>query len=141
MADLKGRILEIIKQIQLSGVATVTEDGKPWVRYVMTLGSDDMRIRFATSTGTRKVRHIAQNPEVHIVCGVTDLAKAVSYLQIQGRARLATEQSERDAFWSDMLKPYFSGPDDPNYGLVIVTPYRIEYWGMGQHEAEVWEPD
>jgi general stress protein 26 len=125
----------------LSGLATVTEDGKPWVRYVMTVGNDDLEIRVATFAGARKVKQIAQNPEVHLTCGVIDPRKMAPYLQIQGRARYTTEQAEREAFWSDMLKPYFSGPEDPNYGLVVVVPYRIEYWAMGQREPEVWEPD
>jgi general stress protein 26 len=140
MADLQERILEIIKQPQLSGFATVTEEGKPWVRYVMAIGSDNMEIRFASFVSARKVKQIAQNPQVHLTCGVTDPTKTAPYLQIQGRARFSTEEAERHAFWNDMLKPIFSGPDDPNYGVVIVTPYRIECWTLGKHDPEVWVP-
>ena len=139
MADLKERILQIITQPQLSGFATVTEEGKPWVRYVMTVGGDDMEIRFASFVGARKVRQIAANAEVHLNCGVTDPAKMAPYLQIQGRARFTTEEGERHGFWSDMLAPIFSGPDDPDYGVVIVTPYRIEYLTPGNMEPEVWQ--
>jgi len=141
MPDLKERILEIIKQVQLSGFATVTEEGKPWVRYVMAVGGDDMVIRFASFAGARKVKQIARNPEVHLNCGVTDPTEMKPYLQIQGRARFTTDRAERHAFWSDMLKPIFSGPDDPNYGVVILTPYRIEYWDVGKHEPEEWLPE
>lgn len=140
MEDLKERILQIIKQLQLSGFATVTEEGKPWVRYVMALGGDDMEIRFASFVSARKVQQIAREPEVHLTCGVTDPAKAGPYLQIQGRARFTTDEAERHAFWNDTLKHVFSGPDDPNYGVVIVTPYRIEYWTLEKHEPEVWVP-
>lgn len=139
MADLKERILEIIKQPQLSGFATVTEEGNPWVRYVMAVGGDDMEIRFASFVSARKVKQIARETEVHLTCGVTDPTKIAPYLQIQGRARFTTEEGERHGFWNDMLKPIFSGPDDPNYGVVVVTPYRIEYCAPGKHEPEVWE--
>jgi len=87
----------------------------------------------------RKVKQIAQNAEVHLTCGVTDPTKIAPYLQIQGRARFSTEEAERHGFWSEMLEPIFSGPDDPNYGVVIVTPYRIECCSPGKHEPEVWE--
>lgn len=140
MTDLKGRILQIIKQFQLSGFATITEDGKPWVRYVMAIGGEDMEIRFASFVSARKVKQIALNPEVHLTCGVTDPEKVAPYLQIQGRARFTTEKGERHAFWNDILKPIFSGPDDLNYGVVIVTPYRIEYCTPEKHEPEVWLP-
>ncbi len=139
MADLKERILQIIKQPQLSGFATVTEEGKPWVRYVVAVGGDDMQIRFASFAGARKVQQIAANAEVHLTCGVTDPTKMVPYLQIQGRARFTTDEGERHGFWNDMLKPIFSGPDDPNYGVVVVTPYGIEYCTPGNMEPEVWQ--
>lgn len=139
MADLKEQILQIIKQPQLSGFATVTEEGKPWVRYVMALGGDDMQIRLASFVSARKVQQIARKPEVHLTCGVTDPMKMAPYLQIQGRARFTTEEAERHGFWNEMLAPIFSGPDDPDYGVVVVTPYRIEYCTPGKYEPDVWQ--
>jgi general stress protein 26 len=37
-----------------------------------------------------------------------------------------------------MLAAYFTGPDDPNYGVIIVAPYRIELATPGTHIPEVW---
>jgi general stress protein 26 len=139
MSDLRSRILTIISKPQLSGFATVTEDGKPWVRYVMAVGSKDMTIRFASHTFARKVRQIALNPEIHLTSGVNDPLNMTPYLQVQGRAIFTTNKDERHGFWNDMLKPIFSGPDDPNYGVVIVTPYRIEYCTPGKFSTEVWK--
>ena len=136
--ELKNKILEITTKLQLSGFATNTEEGKPWVRYVMTVGSRDMTMRFATFIGARKVKHIDRNPEVHLTCGVTDPMKMGPYLQIQGKARFTTEKEDRHGFWNDMLKPIFSGPDDPNYGIIIVDTYRIEYCTPGSMTPEVW---
>ena len=138
MSDLKDRIYRILEQPQLCGLATVTQDSKPWVRYVMAVASPDLTIRSATFVGARKVKQIEQNPEVHLTCGVTNPMNAASYLQIQGRAALNTSKEARHAFWCDMLAPYFSGPDDPNYGVLEITPYHIEYCTMGSHEPEVW---
>ena len=33
MADLKEKIYGVIKNYQLTSLATLTDDGKPWVRY------------------------------------------------------------------------------------------------------------
>lgn len=139
MSDLKERIMSIIGQPQLLGFATINEEGKPWVRYVMSFGSRDMNIRFSTFASARKVKQITANPEVHITCGVTDPMKMAPYLQIQGKAVFTTDKGERHAFWNDMLKPIFSDPDNPNYGIIIVTPYRIEYCSPGAFVPEVWE--
>jgi general stress protein 26 len=138
MSELKNRILDILKQPQLSGLATITEDGKPWVRYVMAVAGEDLTVRCATFVGARKVAQIKENPEVHLTCGVTDPAKMVPYLQIQARAQLCTDEAERHGFWSDMLAPIFAGPDDPNYGVLVIAPYRIEVCSPGSMEPEVW---
>jgi general stress protein 26 len=60
------------------------------------------------------------------------------YLQIQGCAEFCTDSAARHAFWSDRLKLVFKGPDDPNYGVVIIRAYRIELWKVGS-APEVWE--
>ena len=138
MSTLKEKIAAILTPLQLASVATIA-DGKPWVRYVMTVGADDMTVRFATFAGSRKVAQIAANPEVHVTVGVSDPANMTPYLQIQGRARFSTEAAERHGFWSEMLANYFSGPDDPNYGVVIVTPYRIELAAAGVPGPEIWQ--
>jgi general stress protein 26 len=138
MPTLKEKISTILNPMQLSSVATIAEEGKPWVRYIMTKGADDLSIRFATFAQARKVAQIVANPEVHITLGVTNPGVMIPYLQIQGRARFSTEAADRHGFWSEMLAAYFTGPDDPNYGVIIVTPYRIELTTPGTHTPEVW---
>ena len=139
MSNLAQRILTIIKEPHLASFATIAEESKPWVRYVTCHASEDLTIRFSTFTGSRKVVQIKKNPEVHLTCGVTDLATAQTYLQIQGKAELSTDKAEREAFWTDYLTRYFKGPDDPNYGIIIVKPYRIELYTMGNFKPEVWK--
>ncbi|MEN6429107.1 MAG: pyridoxamine 5'-phosphate oxidase family protein [Phycisphaerales bacterium] len=138
MSDLKERILKVLQQLQMASLATITPDGKPWVRYVMTVASADMTIRCATSVDARKVKQIKKNLEVHLTCGVTDPQNAGPYLQVQGRAALNASREARHGFWSDMLGGIFSGPDDPDYGVLEIKPYCIEYNAPGSHKPEVW---
>lgn len=138
MNELEERIYAILKEPQLSGLATITEDGRPWVRYVMTLASEDLTIRCATFVKARKVGQIEKNPEVHLTCGVTNPTEMVPYLQIQDRAKLNTNAEARHAFWTDMLSQILTGPDDPKYGVLETTPYRIEFCSPGSYEPEVW---
>jgi general stress protein 26 len=139
--DLKAKIYNEIKEPQLMSVATITEEGNPWVRYVVGFGNEDLSIRFVTSLQTRKVAHIKANPEVHMVCGAKTLESTENYLQIAGKAEITTDEQERQRLWNDNLKAYFSGPDDPNYCVVIVKPYRIELMGMTEMVPQVWEAD
>jgi general stress protein 26 len=139
MSELKKKIQAKMTTPELSALATITEDGKPWVRYVMPVMDQNLTIWMATFEGSRKVAHIKKNPEVHLTVGVTSMETAESYLQIQGRAEVLTDAATKKAFWSDHLKGIFTGPDDPNYNVVKITPYRIEYQGVDMVPPEVWE--
>jgi len=141
MSDLKNKIYEVLQKPLLAGLATVTEDSRPWVRYVVMMTAEDLTVRFATFINARKVAQIRNNPEVHLNCGVRDLGDLKPWLQIQGLAEPTTKEKERHTFWNDKLKEIFKGPDDPNYAVIIVKPYRIEYWSPGKFEPEVWTKD
>lgn len=136
---LQTEILALINKPTLATLATITEEGKPWTRYVVIFADDDLTIRCATFANARKVSHIRKNPEVHLTCGVTDLEAMLPYLQMQGKATFTTDKKERHAFWNNELSAYFKGPDDPNYGVIIIKPYRIELMEPGKFEPKVWE--
>lgn len=139
MSDLRQRIFEAAKDLQLINFATVTEDGKPWVRHVVGKADDALVFRFCTHLETRKVAQIRNNPSVHISLGAKDPETAQNWMQVQGTAEISTDSGERRAFWFDELKNFFTGPDDPNYCIVIVRPSRIEFGTMGSMTPEVWE--
>jgi general stress protein 26 len=138
--ELKEKILSKFDGPTLCALSTLTEDGKPWVRYVTPPGmDDDMTIWLATFANSRKIGQIAKNPEVHLTTGVTSIETAESYLQIQGKAEILSDPETKKTVWFQDLERVFSGPDDPNYCVCKITPYRIEYHRMGPVPAEVWE--
>ncbi len=139
MSTLKEKILAKVKGPTLSALSTITEDGKPWVRYVTPFVDKKLTFWMATFTHSRKVGQIRKNPEVHLTVGVADVETAESYLQVQGRAEILTDPKTKKAVWFDGLKDIFSGPDDPNYCVCKITPYRIEYKTVGPVPPEVWE--
>ena len=138
MSELKQRILDIIHKPQLASLATVTELNNPWVRYVVTVGDGNFVLRCATLVESRKVQQIKNNPNVHLTCGVSSFLAMQPYLQIQAKARVATDKDERHNFWNDMLAPMFTGPDDPKYAVIVIEPYRIESCTPGSYQPEIW---
>ncbi len=139
MPDLKQRIYEIVKTPSLGVLATLTEDGKPWARYVTPWADQDLTLRLATFVGSRKVAQIKNNPNVHLTIGVTDPTAGKPYLQIAGTAAIKDDQQTKTRTWFDGLEHIFSGPSDPNYVVVEIAPVRIELQGMGMQPPEVWE--
>jgi len=140
MSELKQKILAKLNVPNLAVLATITEDGKPWARYVMPFADQNLTLWMATRLNTRKVGQIKKNPEVHVTAGCVDPQAGEPFLQIQGKAEVLTDAETRHRVWFDHLKAIFTGPDDPNFGVVKITPYRIEYQPMGPGPADVWEP-
>ena len=139
VTGLKEKIRAKLTGPTLCSLATVGDGGKPWVRYVMLAADEHLTLWGATFSASRKVADIRRNPEVHLTTGAKDMETAESYLQIQARAEILTDAASKKAMWTDYLKTHFSGPDDPSYVVCKITPYRIEYAGMDNSPAEVWE--
>jgi general stress protein 26 len=139
MSDLKTRIYEMAKEYQVINLATITEDGKPRVRYVAGFANPDLVFRFCTFIGSNKVKQMRKNPNVHLTLGAKEVATTKNWLQVEGTAEVSTAKNERDAMWSDGLKAFFKGPDDPNYVVIIIRPSKIELAVMGSMKPEVWE--
>jgi len=138
MKDLEKQLLELFHRDRLAGLATVTPDGRPWVRYVTLLAKTGFPLVFCTDVHSRKMAHIRANPEVHLTSGNLEPPDDSVYLQIQGRAEVSTDPSARSRYWKKEWTRYFKGPDDPNYVIVEVAPYRIELYGPHGFEPLVW---
>ncbi len=139
VTDLKQKILGITSKPRLCGLATMTREGAPWVRYITAQANDELEFRFATVKESKKVAHIAANPKVHLLTGVEDPAAAVTWVQVAGIAEISSDAKEKRDHWNDRLHAYFEGPDDPSYVVGIIRPYRIELMDMGRIKPDVWQ--
>jgi general stress protein 26 len=139
MSALKKKIFDFSFKLQLMDIATVTADHKPRVRYVVGKADLELNFRFSTHLDSRKVSQLRRNPNVHAILGASHPGSS-QWLQIEGVAQISTTKEERNAFWFEGLEPYFDGPNDPNYCIVIIRPIRIEFCSTGSPSYEVWQP-
>jgi general stress protein 26 len=137
-SELEARLRAILASRQVAALATVTADGKPWVRYVTVRITDDLSLRVVTGASTRKAAEIRACPFVHLTCGALKPPDDSVYLQIAGRAELSTDPEEKRSLWIDEYLRYFEGPDDPEYVVVRVYPELIEYTGPDSPKPSVW---
>jgi general stress protein 26 len=138
MTELEGRIWQIVGRPQTAALATIGEDGAPWVRYVTVRAERDFSLSFCTARSTRKARQIAARPDVHLTCGILSPPDGSAFLQIAGRAEIRSDAATKTACWQEEWRRYFAGPDDPEYVIVLVFPSVIEYNGPGAIEPEIW---
>lgn len=138
---LKKKILAMCDHPTVAVLATLTEDNRPWARYMAPVADENLDFRMSSFADSRKVAHIKKNPFVHLTTGVTDMETASAYLQVEGVATVLCDDESRRAFWDEHMRKYFSGPDDPNYCVIKITARRIEYQSMDPVPPEIWERD
>ena len=139
MTELEEKIWKILNRPQTAALATISENGAPWVRYVTVRAEKDFTLHFCTSLASRKARHIAHNPEVHLTCGNLQPPDDSAFVQIAGRAEIRGDEKTKAAHWQESWRRYFQGPEDPDYIMVFVYPYIIEYNGPDAATTETWK--
>ena len=140
MSDTKDTILETLQRGDgfLASLATITEDGAPWVRFVTGTIGPDLTIRLATSLRSKKVAHVRVHPEVHLLCGNTNPSVDAPYFQIEATAEISTDPEEKRAIRHEDLAYYFQAPDNPDWCVLKALPRRITLHSLTSMDTEVW---
>ncbi len=137
--ELKGKILEVLKKYPVGSFGTI-KDGKPWVRYMAMQPQEDLTLYATSFASARKIKQIKQNNNVDVTFGADPTNYMLPYVNVEGTAEILTDQETKNKCWYKLLEQFFSGPEDPNYVVVKVTPGSIEYMPAGEHEPQVYTP-
>ncbi|MDP8258319.1 MAG: pyridoxamine 5'-phosphate oxidase family protein [Candidatus Aadella gelida] len=137
--ELKGKILDVIKKYPVGALGTI-KDGSPWVRYMAMNPEDDLTLYTTSFALSRKIDQIKNNNRVNVVFGADSQDFTLPYVNVNGQAEILTDKESKEKCWCEMLEQFFSGPDDPNYVVIRITPGSIEYMEHGAHEPIVYQP-
>jgi general stress protein 26 len=91
------------------------------------------RLWIATGRNSPKAAHIAKNPKVELFYQV---GPEFVHLTVTGRARFIDDAAEKKRIWEgkvfdyDLAQFWPGGYQAPDFGLLLVTPSRIELTGM-----------
>ena len=118
--DAKATARKILDESYIGTMATV-QQGKPFSRY-MTFFNEDLTLYTATSKKTDKVEELEQNPHTHILIGYEGEGFGDEYLEIMGTVTISDEESIKEKVWNEHMKPYFTGPNDPELIILKITP-------------------
>jgi general stress protein 26 len=131
---------EACKKAVWCAVSTV-RDGEPRVRIVHPTW-DGQTLWFATGPDSPKAKQIRETPIVDIQYQVAP--PDFIHILVRGHAELisdpATKQHAWDAIDYDLTQFGSTGPDDPNFCPVKITPTRVELSEMfGSQHKRVWQ--
>ncbi|MCK6255728.1 pyridoxamine 5'-phosphate oxidase family protein [Fictibacillus sp. KIGAM418] len=121
--EFKQKIKDIVDSNPIGTLSTISGN-KPHSRY-MSFQREDITLFTATSKQTHKVEEIQENPNVHVLLGYEDWNDP--YIELQGTVTVRDDKELKEDFWHDMMKNWFSGPEDPNYIILEIKPsvYRL----------------
>ncbi|TYS46301.1 pyridoxamine 5'-phosphate oxidase family protein [Bacillus infantis] len=135
--DVKDKVLKILEDNKIGTLATV-KSNKPHTRY-MTFFNDELKLYTATSKETDKTEEIEENPNVHILIGYDGEGLGDEYLEIEGRASVNASEELKEKVWNDHLKPWFDGPNDPNYIVLEIQPTDVRVMNSKDSSFETLE--
>jgi len=134
---LKNKIVDVLKRSVLAAVATV-KDGKPRVRYMVVMQGSGLSLWTTTFTQSRKIQEIQNNKNIDLIIGGDEKNFRAPYLNVRATAEVSTDIETKKKYWNDMLKSYYSGPEDPHLAIILISPQVIEYMSGDSMTPEVY---
>ena len=122
---------EAAKKATWAYLATATGD-QPKVRVVHPAFEGD-KVWIATGRASAKGKHIAKNPKVELFY---QAGPEFVHLTVTGTAKFVDDPAEKKRIWEgkvfdyDLAQFWPNGHQSPDFGLLLVTPSRIELTGM-----------
>ena len=123
----KDSLLHIAKEIIETDITctfiSVDKDNKPQARILASFPiEDDWVIWVGTSTKSRKVSQVKNNPNVMIFYYDP---KGRSYVSIAGNGEIVNDPELKKKYWKESWKKYYKNPET-DYVLIKTTPKRLE---------------
>lgn len=125
--DSKKKLQELIKDIKVAMLTTISSDGQLRSRPMATheVNVDDA-LWFLTYTNTAKVAEVSQQEQVNLA--YMDVGSQ-RYVSISGTGQTYRDTKKVHELWNPLMKAWFpKGPDDPMIAVMRVTPEYAEYW-------------
>ena len=139
--ELKKACLELTNTVPAVYIATVGQDGLPYIRAVENLRDrqrfaglahvfdpiiDQFATYFSTNTSSAKVSHIRDNTVASIYYCDPEKHRG---LMLGGRMEIVTNTELKHAFWLDGWERYYpKGKDDSDYTLLRFHPEFARGW-------------
>lgn len=125
MAKTDRELAEKVLEDNLVGTMATIEGNKPHSRY-MTFFNDNFTLYTVTSKDTHKVEELSKNPYTHILIGYDGKGFGDSYLEIEGKVEISSDEAMREKVWNKLLRFWFDRPDDPTMVVLKIVPTQIK---------------
>ncbi|WP_291314891.1 pyridoxamine 5'-phosphate oxidase family protein [Corynebacterium sp. UBA2622] len=124
----KNDIIDIMRGKSVGMLTTVGGGGSLYSHPMDTQQvTDDGDVYFVVGTNSDQARWLQDSPQVNMA-----YSDAGSWLSVTGKVRFL-EGEERAAkieqLWDESMTAFFSGKDDPNIGVMLLSSESAQFWG------------
>jgi general stress protein 26 len=129
--------LELVRGQRAFVFATVDSAGFPQIRWMGGAYLEEpLTIYMATGADSRKMVQLGGRPESQLMFQTEDFSRVAI---LTGTASIVTEPSIKKRVFAGMpaAAQYFSGPDEPAFGVMKFVCSRIEMLGLAEGMAPV----
>ena len=138
----KQKIVAIMKEASLFAFLATCDSGQPRVRPVAPIVEDDMSVWVATSTSSRKVKQIKQNPKVSLA--FVQHPRGEKAATIIGEAEIVPDMEQKKRVWGlapyDLSQYFPKGPESEDYCVLKINIKKVEWWEDFEGGTKTYEP-
>jgi len=130
--EIVSAALDLVRAGRSFAFATVDGDGTPQIRWMGGAHLEEpFAIYMACGAGSRKMGQIASHPRSQLMFHAEDFSRVAT---LTGTSEVVTEAEVKRRVFEGIAgaSQYFSGPDDPNFGAIKFTCWRVEVLGMSE---------
>jgi general stress protein 26 len=123
--DETRKVTELLKNERFGMFTTTAPDGTLTSRPMSLQEVEfDGDLWFFSSRTSRKVAHIAANPQVNVAT-----IGSSSWVSLTGQAHVVDDLATKKELWNPVVEAWFpNGPEDPDVVLLRVDATSAEYW-------------
>ncbi len=142
--DIKDDFLSAVEKIVWCNMATVDTKGRPRSRVVHPIWESSTGW-ILTSPQSLKAKHLKQNNHISLAY----IADPLKPIYIEGSVKWVESADEKQRLWDlfkDTPEPYgydpaafFGSVDNPNFGILKVTPWLIELYDLMGGTGRKWK--
>jgi general stress protein 26 len=127
-----GAAEELVSAGRSFVLATVDQDGAPQVRWMGAVFTEKpFTMYLAAGAESRKMAQISGNPKSQLMFHAEDFSKVAT---LSGTSEIVDDDAVKQQVFAGLpaAAQYFSGPDDPSFGVVKFEAKKIEMLGLSE---------
>lgn len=137
----KEKMVAIMKENSLHAYLATCDGDQPRVRPVSPIVEDDLSVWVTTSSNSRKVKQIKQNPKICLA--FVEQPEGNKSAFVIGHAEIIPDLEVKKRVWQlasfDLSRHFPKGPESEDFCVLKIVIEKIEWWDSWETGKQIYE--